>query len=282
MKNDFYVYSHQLKDGTVFYVGKGRGRRAYDVRNRCKAWKEIVKTNEYNVVFHKTNLLENEALDYELSLFSTYPDIVNVRTSNRHSEIDIEMLKEYVQYSETSPTGLIWKVNRYCGNYCRLSHEIGSPVGSINKRKDGHIAGWNCSINKNRLLAHRVIYSICVGPIPDGMVVNHIDNNPLNNRLENLELCSVSENNRRTKFHKTDSEARKTKTGIAGVSFDSIRQRFVAYYYLPDNGKMVRTHFNISKYDTEDQAFQAACNWRNERIAELNLQGAGYTDRHGT
>ena len=28
MKNDYYVYLHKTLDGEVFYVGKGRGKRA--------------------------------------------------------------------------------------------------------------------------------------------------------------------------------------------------------------------------------------------------------------
>ena len=42
---------------------------------------------------------------------------------------------------------------------------------------------------------HRLIYLTFHGPIPEGMQVNHIDENPANNELENLNLMSPKENN---------------------------------------------------------------------------------------
>ena len=43
-------------------------------------------------------------------------------------------------------------------------------------------------------LAHRLVYYHFYGPIPPGLVVNHIDGNPWNNRPENLEAITQSEN----------------------------------------------------------------------------------------
>lgn len=43
-------------------------------------------------------------------------------------------------------------------------------------------------------LVSRLVYAAFNGPIPDGMQVNHIDENPLNNRLDNLNLMTPKEN----------------------------------------------------------------------------------------
>ena len=40
----------------------------------------------------------------------------------------------------------------------------------------------------------RVIYAWFKGDIPDGYVVDHIDNNPFNNNIDNLQLLSIEEN----------------------------------------------------------------------------------------
>ena len=41
---------------------------------------------------------------------------------------------------------------------------------------------------------HRLVYEAFIGPIPDGMQVNHIDEDKSNNRLDNLNLMTPKEN----------------------------------------------------------------------------------------
>lgn len=44
------------------------------------------------------------------------------------------------------------------------------------------------SIDGRLMMFHRLVYAFCVGPVTSN--VDHIDNNPRNNRPENLRLCS--------------------------------------------------------------------------------------------
>jgi hypothetical protein len=41
---------------------------------------------------------------------------------------------------------------------------------------------------------HRAVMLAFVGPLPDGMVTRHLNGNPLDNRLANLEYGSPAEN----------------------------------------------------------------------------------------
>lgn len=52
------------------------------------------------------------------------------------------------------------------------------------------------SIEKKRkyLFIHRLVYEAFNGPIPEGMQVNHINENKTDNRLENLNLMTPKEN----------------------------------------------------------------------------------------
>lgn len=47
---------------------------------------------------------------------------------------------------------------------------------------------------KSTVYVHRIIYQAFNGPIPKGMVINHLDENKLNNNLDNLQICTIKEN----------------------------------------------------------------------------------------
>lgn len=49
----------------------------------------------------------------------------------------------------------------------------------------------------NQTLCHRFVYEYFNGPIPEGLEVDHIDGDRLNNRLDNLQLLSPRENARK-------------------------------------------------------------------------------------
>jgi hypothetical protein len=69
---DYYVYKHiRLKDGSTFYVGKGRGNRIYAVNGRNDYWKRIVeKDGGFTTLLVKENISEEEAFELEKSIIS--------------------------------------------------------------------------------------------------------------------------------------------------------------------------------------------------------------------
>ena len=64
---------------------------------------------------------------------------------------------------------------------------------------------------RKRLYAHRVIWEMHNGPIPDGLQIDHIDGNSLNNKIENLRLATHSQN-----LHNRGAQSNNT-TGFKGV-----------------------------------------------------------------
>lgn len=88
-----------------------------------------------------------------------------------------------------------------------------------NNAKVGTEAGSTCRHQGYRTIAykgkrakcHRVIWELHHGPIPDGLVIDHIDHNRSNNLLENLRVVSHRENMRNRKV------GIRNKTGVVGV-----------------------------------------------------------------
>jgi hypothetical protein len=69
-----YTYAHTKPDGTIFYIGKGIGRRAYS-KNRNDHWKRIVSKYGYEVQILAHWDTEAEALDHEVLLISCMKDM---------------------------------------------------------------------------------------------------------------------------------------------------------------------------------------------------------------
>lgn len=80
-------------------------------------------------------------------------------------------------------------------NYGRVLTKNGESI----KRTQINHGGYEkvaLQINKkNKLVSvHRAVYESFVGQIPEGMQINHKDGNKLNNRINNLEVVTGSEN----------------------------------------------------------------------------------------
>lgn len=72
---DFYVYLHRRKtDGKVFYVGKGRGDRAWQVNpaRRSSHWIRVKKKYGYTVEIYLDGLQEWYSNELEVQLISYY------------------------------------------------------------------------------------------------------------------------------------------------------------------------------------------------------------------
>ncbi len=70
---DFYVYLHRKKTtGEVFYVGKGKGRRAWQHSDRSDYWKKVANKHGYLVELFQNNIQEWYAFELEKELIAYY------------------------------------------------------------------------------------------------------------------------------------------------------------------------------------------------------------------
>ena len=66
-KSNFYVYIHvKPNNGEIFYVGKGKGDRAYSKHKRNNFWKSVVNKYGFDTFIIENNLTEDEAFELEV------------------------------------------------------------------------------------------------------------------------------------------------------------------------------------------------------------------------
>lgn len=76
----YYVYIHIDSNGIPFYVGKGKGRRAWNKRVRNVYWKNIVKTG-YTIKILESELNEEMAFIRESYYIGKYQTRANFKLS---------------------------------------------------------------------------------------------------------------------------------------------------------------------------------------------------------
>ena len=114
-------------------------------------------------------------------------------------------LHESFEISPESPSGLVWRV-RPRHHFIRESNWklfnrrfAGKTAGSLSKTGTPH---WQVDTRSNSFRkenaphngCHEIIFILTYGDIPEGKVIDHINGNSLDNRIENFRLASFSQN----------------------------------------------------------------------------------------
>lgn len=277
--NKYCVYLHRRKDNNdVFYGGSGTSDRPKS-KHRSNTWLEYTQNCEYYIDIVQENLSLSDARDLEQEYLKEHSETVinKVGRVAKTYYLDLPIISEYLKYDEFSSSGLVWIKDVLSGqNFNRKIATCGAPAGF--KVSDG---SWRVGLKGKVYLAHRIIFALNTGRIDDKLLVDHIDGDRSNNHIDNLREVTYAVNMRNRK--KVDN-----RSGVTGVYFTSvpsgnktsINEYYMACVYLLD-GKCSSKRYSISKYGKEE-AFRLACQWRKEQIEQLNANGAGYTDRHGT
>jgi hypothetical protein len=134
-----------------------------------------------------------------------------------------ELLKTLFTYQNGK---LFWKVNPVHWN--NLKHK---EAGSIDKT-----TGYRqVKYQEKKYLIHRLIWESYYGPIPKDKVIDHINQNKLDNRIENLRLASKAMN-------------RRNSDKIKGYTYSLDRDKYQAQIMIKGKKK------HLGSYVTESAA----------------------------
>ena len=109
---------------------------------------------------------------------------------------------------------LYWKASR---GRIRAGSEAGS------EDQQGYIV---VRLNGKDYKAHRIIWEMHYGPIPEGMEVDHIWHNRKDNRIENLRLVTRTGNGRNQSKFATNT------SGVTGVNWNNQAGKWRAEIYV--------------------------------------------------
>lgn len=150
-------------------------------------------------------------------------------------------LRERLFICRESPSGLRWLVQR--GR---------QPAGSVAGCRSGY---WLVNFGGRVYTAQRLVWGLAYGADPGQRVVDHINRDRFDNRVENLRLADHSGNAFNIK------QFAHNKTGVRGVSFNQRDQVFYAQI------KVDRRSIHLGSFKTLEAAAAA------RKAAELAIAG---------
>jgi hypothetical protein len=147
------------------------------------------------------------------------------------SNFDINELRAKIEYRD----GALW---------WKAGSRAGQRVGGV-KNEKGYVRFW---LNRKLVRYHRAVWELHNGPIPDGHVLDHINRDKSDNRIENLRLVDHTEN----------AQNRLYGSPIRGVTQHKDGKRWVAYW--SGTRKEKRAHLGI--WDTIEEAATAVAQYK--------------------
>lgn len=249
LESDHYIYALYDNFNTIRYIGMGRGDRFKDKskRDRSSKFLEILNNGGFIKLLHsglnryEAIELENKYLKDNLGKASNEFNLINKAGPRKIRNIKYEVIDYYFEASSSSPTGLIWKIDKG-------PKKKGSVAGTLTTEYITVMLEGIC------YLAHRLLWVLQnKKDLNSDFVINHKDSDKRNNSSDNLELVTYSENN--GKINRKPN----TSTGIAGVAIIANGKKVKACISV--NSKKVEKTFSIKKYGY-DTALRLAIEWR--------------------
>lgn len=192
----------------------------------------------------------------------------------KSKEIPNDLIDAF-EYDEKSPSCLIHKYDIYAKDG-KLHTKAKTVAGTISKDKKQKYLRWAVHTAKHgRFMAHRVIWTMFYGKIDDSLVIDHIDGNALNNKIENLRVVTVRMNNRNSARRETLRDSTLPNGVYFEEKINGTKTKYNAYFIANwmNNGKNFQKYFSVTKLGFMP-AHRDAVKFRKSKEID-------FTERHG-
>ncbi len=181
-----------------------------------------------------------------------------------YKKLDKNYFEKFVYLNSASPSGLSWKISRG-------SRKKGSIAGSLHKTENR--TEWVMLLEREQWKCSRIVYVLSGNELQENQVVDHFDQNPLNNNVHNLRAVSSEVNARNAKRYSNNL------SGVSGVRLHIDKkpnsERQTEYWDVSWKEGEKRKHKLLL---CSSHSFDEAVQYRKNKLAEL---GVGYTTIHG-
>ena len=166
---------------------------------------------------------------------------------NIHS-INTLCIKEMMSMSKRSNNEIIEYYD--CGYaeiilYNKHGEEAGRTLVDLDDLDKVRGYRWNITNRGYAQSSRGIALHRLVMDCPDGMVVDHINHDRLDNRKENLRICSIRQNTMNQGISKNNT------SGVTGVSLDKKSNKWIAYI------KVNYRQITLGRFSNIDDAIQA-------------------------
>lgn len=179
-------------------------------------------------------------------------------------------IKEYFNYDKE--TGFLHWNKRPLSDF--QSNRIGNTwntryagkrVGGISQSKKDNTSYFKTTVSVGgelfNLTAHRIVWFLNYGEWPNGLI-DHVDGNGLNNRLDNLRDVTSTNNGRNSKLISTNT------TGVSGVNWNKRDEKWFATKSVGGKSSYLKCSRDF---------FEVVCARKSWEYKEGN-----FTERHGS
>lgn len=183
----YYVYAHiKRTNNDIFYIGKGKGKRAWIIKGRSKYWNNIINKHEYYIKILKENLSETDALILEKQYISQLNNLCNL-TKGGEGISGFKFSNESKLKKSKSALGNTYKLGKTSLGSGRNKGIISPFLGKHHTNESKEKIRKNNS-NKNKTESHK-----CNISISNSIPIKCIETNIIfKNALEAEKIMGIS------------------------------------------------------------------------------------------